>query len=159
MSNVNPSDVKEAYIRLQNSSAPTLSLVLYIMEDLIQISDDLAVKADAAGNIHAEKVLSRIQAELKDEFKDDLVDDYLKIAQLLDPRVCNRTRPYTPAEIDRLLQLLLIYLPATDGGGVSDEEDAFDAPCESYTAEFSSFKAHMKKTKVKIPSIPNAQGA
>jgi hypothetical protein len=126
------------------------------MKDLIQISDDLAVKADAAGNIHAEKVLSRIQAELKDDFKDDLVDDYLKRAQLLDPRVCNRTRPYTPAEIDRLLQLLLIYLPATDGGGVSDEDDA---PCESYTAEFSSFKTHMKKTKVKIPSIPNAQGA
>ena len=145
---------------LQNSSAPTLSLVLYIMEDLIQISDDLAVKADAAGNIDAEKVLSRIQAELKDDFKDDLVDDYLKLAQLLDPRVCNRTRPYTAAEIDRLLQLLLIYLPATDGGGgVSDEEDAFDAPCESYTAEFSGFKAHMKKTKVKISSISNAQGA
>jgi hypothetical protein len=51
----------------------------------------------------------------KDDFKDDLVDDYLKLAQLLDPRVCNRTRPYTPSEIDRLLQLLLKYLPATDG--------------------------------------------
>jgi hypothetical protein len=96
----------------------------------------------------------------KDDFKDDSVDDYLKLAQLLDPRVCNRTRPYTPAEIDRLLQLLLKYLPATDGeGDVSDEEDAFDAPRETYTAEFSAFKAHMKKTKVKIPSIPNIQDA
>lgn len=96
----------------------------------------------------------------KDDFKDDLVDDYLKLAQLLDPRVCNRTRPYTPAEIDRLLQLLLKYLPATDGeGDVSDEEDAFDAPSANYTAEFSAFKAHMKKTKVKIPSIPNVQDA
>jgi hypothetical protein len=88
------------------------------------------------------------------------MDDNLKLAQLLDPRVCNRTKPYTPTEIDRLLQLLLKYLPDTDEGrDVSDEEDAFDAPRESYSAEFSAFKAHMKKTKIKVPAIPGAQEA
>jgi hypothetical protein len=65
-------------------------------------------------------------------FNIDLVDDYLKLAQLLDPRVCNRTKPYTSAEIDRLLQHLLKYMPTTDeAGDVSEEEDAFDSPCES----------------------------
>jgi len=42
------------------------------------------------------------------------------------------------------------YLLVFDGGGnFSDEEGAFDVPCESYTAECSAFKAHTMKTKVK----------
>jgi hypothetical protein len=49
---------------LQNASTPTMSLVLYIMQDLIQVSDDLAMKADAAGNVVAEIVLSRMHVKL-----------------------------------------------------------------------------------------------
>ena len=82
---------------LQNASTPTISLVLYIMEDLIQIADDLAAKADAAGNREAEMVLSRVQAELVADFADDLNDDYLKLAQLLD-------RPHT----DHFLPILAV---------------------------------------------------
>ena len=123
------------------------------MEDLIQVCDDLGTKADEADNRGAEQVLSRILAELQDDFKDDLVDDYLRLAQLLNTRVCNRTEPYTRAEIDRLLRLLLKYLPETDGGeDVSEDEDAFDAPREGYTEELNAFKAHMRKVKVKVPA-------
>ena len=96
-----------------------------MMEDLMKVSDDLAEKADRAGNEAAEKVLSRIQVELSEDFKEDLVDDYLRLAQLLDPRVCHRTMPFTGSEIDRLLRLLLKYLPDTDEGeDVSEVEDA-----------------------------------
>lgn len=138
---------------LQNASTPTMSLVLYIMQDLIQVSDDLAMKADAAGNQVAEMVLSRMHAELSEDFKDDLVDDYLSLAQLLDPRVCNRTKPFTATEIDRLLNLLMKYIPEDDDLEADIEgEDVFDAPRDGFTAEFSAFKAHMKKVRLKIPA-------
>ena len=42
------------------------------------------------------------------------MDDYLSLAQLLDPRVCNRTKPFTATEIDRLLNLLMKYIPEDD---------------------------------------------
>ena len=139
-------------IYLQNSSTPTISLVLsYMMEDLIKVSDDLEDKADRTGNAAAEKLLSRIQVELSEDFKEDLVDDFLRLAHLLDPRICNRTMPFTGSEIDRLLWLLLKYLPDIDEGeDVIEGEDAFDAPREDYTAEFNAFKAHMRKVKVKV---------
>lgn len=99
----------------------------------------------------AEKVLSRIQVELSEDFKEDLVDDYLRLAQLLDPRVCHRTMPFTGSEIDRLLRLLLKYLPDTDEGeDVSEVEDAFDTPRADFTSEFNAFKAHMRKVQVKV---------
>lgn len=44
---------------MQNASTTTISLVLYTMEDFIQVSDDLAEKANSAGNASAEIVLSR----------------------------------------------------------------------------------------------------
>ena len=47
---------------LQNATTPTISLVLYIMEDLIQVCDNCATKADTDGITEAEKVLSRILA-------------------------------------------------------------------------------------------------
>jgi hypothetical protein len=122
-----------------------------MMEDLMKVSDDLAEKADRAGNEAAEKVLSRIQVELSEDFKEDLVDDYLRLAQLLDPRVCHRTMPFTGSEIDRLLRLLLKYLPDTDEGeDVSEVEDAFDTPRADFTSEFNAFKAHMRKVQVKV---------
>jgi len=98
-------------------------------------------------------VLSRMHAELSEDFKDDLVDDYLGLAQLLDPRVCSRTKPFTAAEIDRLLSLLMKYTPENDDLEADTEgEDAFDAPRDGFTAEFTAFKAHMKKVKVRVPA-------
>ena len=118
------------------------------MEDLMKVSDDLAEKADRAGNETAEKVLSRIQVELSEDFKEDLVDDYLRLAQLLDPRVCHRTMPFTGSEIDRLLRLLLKYLPDTDEGeDVSEVEDAFDTPRADFTSEFNALALRMKQTR------------
>ena len=144
---------------LQNASTPTMSLVLYIMEDLIQIADDLAAKADAAGNREAEMVLSRVHAELVEDFAEDLNDDYLKLAQLLDPRVADRTKPYTAFEVDRLLRLSVKYFDDNNTGADDDEDDVFDAPGNSLNAEFTAFKFHMKKVKVLLPAVEGEERA
>ena len=73
----------------QNSRAPTVSLLLYIIEDLIGVCDHLADQASDAGEADSEIILSRLLAELKTEFEYDLNDDYLKMAQLFDLRVCH----------------------------------------------------------------------
>lgn len=70
------------------------------------------------------------------------MNNYLSLAQLSYPRVCNRTKPFTAAEIDRLLSLLMKYTPENDHLEVDTEgEDPFDAPRDGFTAEFSLFKA------------------
>ena len=149
-------------VYLQNAVTPTISLVLYIMEDLIQVSDDLAESADRAGSEEAEMVLSRIQAELKADFEGDLTYDYFKLAQLFDPRVCHRTQPSDIVEIDRLLQLAYnnyrnsAGATATGANDASDNTDDSDddifgsaRAVEDYSAEISVFKAHMRKIRTK----------
>ena len=81
----------------------------------------MANKADLEGNQDAEIILSRILAELRAEFSHDFDDDYLKLAQLLDPRVCHRTGSTT--EVDRLLALAVkTYIPeCNSAGGVNDD--------------------------------------
>ena len=50
---------------LQNSTSPSVPLLLYIMDDLIFICDDFANRADADKNQDTEIILSRALAELK----------------------------------------------------------------------------------------------
>lgn len=132
------------------------------MEDLTQVSDDLAESADRAGSEEAEMVLSRIQAELKANFEGDLTYDYFKLAQLFDPRVCHRTKPSDTVEIDRLLQLAYnnyrnsAGATATGANDASDNTDDSDddifgsaRAVEDYSAEVSVFKAHMRKIRIK----------
>ena len=56
----------------------------------------------------------------------------------------------TAAEVDRLLSLLTKYIPEEEDDLDADAEgeDAFDAPCDGFVAEFSAFKAHMKKARI-----------
>lgn len=112
---------------LQNTRSPTVSLLIYIMEDLIAVCDDLANEADNNGHHQAEIILSRMLAEFRAEFQEDLADDYLKLAQLFDPRVCHRT--LSVAEVDRLLSLAVTtYIPVSEIAVDQYEEDIFSSP-------------------------------
>ena len=131
---------------LQNSTTPTISLLLYIMNDLVFVCDDLANKADLEGNQDAEIILSRILAELRAEFSHDFDDDYLKLAQLLDPRVCHRTGSTT--EVDRLLALAVkTYIPeCNSAAGVNDDIFA-ESQTTDCSHEVATFKSHLRKVK------------
>jgi len=116
------------------------------MNDLIVVCDNLANKADSEGNQDAEITLSRILAELKAEFHDDLDDDYLKLAQLFDPRVCHCTE--SQAEVDRILSHAInTYIPdSTPNGEVNN--DIFAEPHKTdFAHEVSVFKAHLRQVK------------
>jgi hypothetical protein len=124
---------------------------LFAIDDLIAVCDDLANAADADGFQEAEIVLSRIQAELKADFELDLRDDYLKLAQLFDPRVCTRTGSIT--EVDRLLRLAcdLISLDIDVDRVETDVEDIFnEPPITNHASECAAFEAHMRKVRVKL---------
>jgi hypothetical protein len=124
---------------------------LFAIDDLIAVCDDLANAADEQQFEEAEIVLSRIQAELNADFEHDLQDDYLKLAQLFDPRVCTRTG--TVAEVDRLLRLAcgLITLDVDVNRTEADVEDIFnEAPVADFAVECTAFKAHMRKVRVKV---------
>ena len=139
---------------LQNTRSPTVSLLLYIMEDLIAVCDDLANEADNNGHHQAEIILSRMLAEFRAEFQEDLADDYLKLAQLFDPRVCHRT--LSVAEVDRLLSLAVTtYIPVSEIAVGQYEEDIFSSPLShnDYSSEITAFKDQMKnKVKKKVTS-------
>ena len=118
---------------------------------MIAVCDDLANAADEQQFEEAEIILSRIQAELNADFEHDLQDDYLKLAQLFDPRVCTRTG--TVAEVDRLLRLAcgLITLDVDVNRTEADVEDIFnEAPVADFAVECTAFKAHMRKVRVKV---------
>ena len=90
-------------------------------------------------------------AEFTAEFQEDLDDDYLKLAQLFDPRVCHRTSSI--AEVDRLLNLALTtYIPVPEISIDQYVEDIFSGPLnQDYSLEIATFKDHMKnKIKKKI---------
>ena len=136
---------------LQNSTAPTISLLLYIMSDLVFVCDNLGDKADSEGNQDAEIILSRVLAELRAEFSRDFEDDYLKLAQLLDPRVCHRAG--SMAEVDRLLALAVnAYAPEPSSEPSPETFEARDDVfAESQAADRSNeivaFKARLRKAK------------
>jgi len=132
---------------------------LFAIDDLIAVCDDLANAADENGSEEAEIVLSRIQAELKADFEHDLRDDYLKLAQLFDPRVCTRTGSI--AEVDRLLQLAcdLITLDIDVDRVEADVDDIFnDEPIANHASECAAFKAHMRKVRVKLVEADGGGG-
>ena len=139
---------------LQNTRSPTVSLLIYIMEDLIAVYDDLANEADNNGHHQAEIILSRMLAEFRAEFQEDLADDYLKLAQLFDPRVCHRT--LSVAEVDRLLSLAVTtYILVSEIAVYQYEEDIFSSPLShnDYSSEITAFKDQMKnKVKKKVTS-------
>jgi len=145
-------------VYFQTSTTPTIGLLLFAIDDLIAVCDDLANAADAEGFEEAEIILSRIQAELSADFDLDLKDDYLKLAQLFDPRVCTRTG--SVAEVDRLLRLAceLIRLDADVPRAEEDVDNIFDEPpVANYSSECMAFKAHMRKVRVK--NVAAGEGA
>jgi hypothetical protein len=138
-------------VYFQNSTTPTIGLLLFAIDDLIAVCNDLANAADAENFEEAEIVLSRIQAELNADFDFDLKDDYLKLAQLFDPRVCNRTGSI--AEVDRLLRRAcdLITIDADVTRVEADVDDIFnEEPIANHASECAAFKAHMRKVRVKV---------
>jgi hypothetical protein len=104
--------------------------------------------------------LSRIQAELKADFDLDLKDDYLKLAQLFDPRVCTRTTG-SIAEVGRLLQLAYDLISQDIGVDrvEADVDDIFnDEPIANHASECAAFKAHMRKVRVKLVEADGGGG-
>ena len=91
-------------------------------------------------------------AEFRAEFQEDLADDYLKLAQLFDPRVCHRTLSVT--EVDKLLSLAVTtYIPVSEIAVDQYEEDIFSSPLShnDYSSEITAFKDQMKnKVKKKV---------
>jgi hypothetical protein len=67
------------------------------------VAELLANQNDSLENTGAEKILSRLAAELQAEFVGDKDSDYLKLAQMLDPCVSYQTE--STHEIDRLSEL------------------------------------------------------
>ena len=146
-------------VYFQNSTTPTIGLLLFAIDDLIAVCEDLANAADANGFEEAEIVLSRIQAELNADFELDLRDDYLKLAQLFDPRVCTRTGSIT--EVDRLLRLAcdLISLDIGVDHVEADVDDIFnEPPITNHASECAAFKAHMRKVRVKLVDADGVGG-
>ena len=95
----------------------------------------------------AEKVLSRILVQLGTEFENDLNDDYLKLAQLFDPRVCHRIS--SAAEMDRLLTLAIQTYILKDNNEQAVVDVFSDVPLD-YAGEISAFKLHMRKVRHKV---------
>ena len=100
----------EWIVYFQNTVSPTISLMLYMIDDIDRIADNLANKSDQLGHEEAECILSRFLAEQNAEFVDDKDNDYLKLAQLFDPRVSYRSAT-SKEEVDRLLELAKKYVP------------------------------------------------
>ena len=139
-------------VYLQNSRAPTVLLLLYVIDDLIGVCDRLGDEASNAGKEDSEIILSRLLAELKFEFEHDLTDDYLKMAQLFDPRVCHRVG--SMIEVDRLQALAFkTFQTPQSRAAIIDVDDVFGIPNENpndHSAEISAFKLAMKKVKIKV---------
>ena len=89
---------------------------------------------------------------MRAEFFHDLKDDFLKIAQLFDPRVSHRAR--TADEIERLLALAFTTFKPPQAATVGiDEDDIFGAAIANpndHSAEVAAFKLAMRKTKTKV---------
>ena len=58
---------------------------MYLIDGLKSVADYLADKSDSEDNAEAEAILSRFLAQIEEEFRADEDDDYLRLAQLLDP--------------------------------------------------------------------------
>jgi hypothetical protein len=67
---------------------PVVSLCLLCIDDLIAVSDNIA---DEDVRDNAEQIASKFKVQLLAEYNDDLSSNYLKLAQLFDPRVARRT--------------------------------------------------------------------
>ena len=125
----------------------------------------MADKSDRDDNVEAEAILSRFLAQIEEEFEVDEDDDYLRLAQLLDPRVSYRVNSLE--EINRLLDRAKTYLPPLEiaDGTIQpefDEDDiwAASAVVQSVPAavdidtmwnnEIAEFKKAMRKVRRKI---------
>jgi hypothetical protein len=91
-----------------------MGLMLYVIADLRLTADNIGDAADRDGNTVVESLASRWVAEIDAEFKDDLENDYLKLAQLFDPRVSHRVtesedKNVVKAEVNRLLELAKVF--------------------------------------------------
>ena len=65
-------------------------MILYLIEDLKSVAENVAERSDAENNVEAEAILGMFLARIEEEFKADENDDYLRLAQLLDPGVSYR---------------------------------------------------------------------
>jgi len=152
-------------VYFQTTAAPTVSLILYLIDDLRSVADSLADKSDREGNVEAEAILSRFLAQIEEEFQFDAEDDYLRLAQLLDPRVSYRVNSLE--EINRLLDRAKTYLPRIENTAATiqpdfDEDDIWAAtavvqsvpgPAEIdriWSDEIIEFKKAMRKVRRKI---------
>jgi hypothetical protein len=98
----------------QTSQYPSISLVLYMIDDLLAVANSIGDYVDNIGDEVLEGIASRFVAEIEAEFANDINSDYLKLAQLLDPRVAFRTT--SRAEAERLIKLVnkFILYPERD---------------------------------------------
>ena len=86
-----------------------LTQLMYLIADLKFVSDSSADKSDRDGNVEAEAILSRILAQIEEQFEVDEADDYLHLVQFLDPKVSYRV--ISLDEINRLLDRVKTFLP------------------------------------------------
>ena len=151
---------------LQTTVTPTMSLILYIIKDIKKINEDLANAAsaradeegsDAEANADAEIILSRIQVEFDSEFVAEESNDYLRLAQLLDPRVSTAE---SSAEVNSLLaKLVRVYAdkPVTTLEVEGDQdmwgETEVGTSDMIIAEEIRLLKQHMQKIKVRKPSV------
>jgi hypothetical protein len=157
-------------VYFQGTLQPTISLILYMIDDLERIIDGQADVAsrDADNETYdedvkeasqeAEKIISKILAEFQAEFLHDRTYDYYHLAQMLDPRVSNRVG--NAAELNRLINLCYEnYCPqfnqndiALDEDDNNSENNAFieepDQTLSEKAKEISAFKEAMLKCKV-----------
>jgi hypothetical protein len=105
-------------------------LLLFCGEDLQVYADRVADEADDGGHESVEAIASKFVAQITTEFRGDHASDYLKLAQLLDPRVSHRTK--SRDEVKRLLNKLKVYCPETTA--VQNENDDDDEMDEAYDA-------------------------
>ena len=84
-------------------------MISYLNGDLKSVADKLAERSDAEDNDEAESILSRFLAQIEEEFEADENDDYLPLAQLLDPIVSYRVKYLE--EINTLLDHAKTYFP------------------------------------------------
>jgi hypothetical protein len=55
-------------VYFQTTAAPTVSLILYLIDDLKSVADSLADEGNEDGNVEAETILSRVLAQIEKEF-------------------------------------------------------------------------------------------
>ena len=51
-------------VYFQTTAAPTVSLILYLIDDLKSVANSLVDKSDREGNVEAEAILSRFLAQI-----------------------------------------------------------------------------------------------